>query len=710
MQQPFSWRKSSVSLLLLTALCLVSCSEKKNPDPVDSPNIYVGADRGNHIIVLPSPDVAGQPSQRQIILPDFERYVHVAADSNHFRWIGASNRMFPWVGKSDLTSIFEEKSPVPPRIPHPNRRALSMVFELTNGNYLTLMPLAGTASVSWLEVTEDGKLTLDYGTLGTQSIPTDSKVPLLAWFESDNVYESIAKVWELALANEGVEAAGSLRDQKDYPEPLHYLGWCTWEQYHKKIDEKTLLGAIDKIEDSGVPVRWFLIDDGHQDDDGGLLKSFVPNREKFPNGWEPIVSRKKEDAIKWMGIWHGFLSHWNGVHVDHRMEELTPFLVPNPSREKGLLPKDDMESSLAFYDYLVKTIKEQGFNFMKTDNVSRSTIEYYGLPNASKAQRENVLALEQACIEHGIGLMNCSAQNTIDMLNATSSATMRTSPDYQKHNLPTSKSQILQSVFNVIWLGQTLWPDHDMFHSSDLEVGETMSVTKAMSGGPIYLSDDPADFNPEVISPLCYEDGLLIRPEAPAVPMPESIFNDALYESEKVYKTIAPLKNKACAIAGYNLSVTATGPLAGKINREDYTYASAMIQPYEGQWEIPNEGLIVYDWKRQTGQILDEAGTDFQIEGFGHELFFLCPINKEWAIVGKPEKYLSPSTVDIVDRQDESITLKFVEIGPVILYSGKGELSSSQMEFTRLGNNFYRGTPTGGLTGAGTIEIRRTGI
>ena len=708
MKQTFALRKCSIVFLLVFGL--TSCSEKQETGSASPNSIDIGAGKAKNIIVLESPDPSGKISQRKILLPEFEAYVHVAADSIHFRWIGASNRMFPWVGKSDLSSIFEPKNPVPPRIPNPNRRAMTMLFRLSNGKYLTLLPLAGEASVSWLEVTEHGELTLDYGSLGTDPVPENTKVPLLAWYESENIYESMAKTWEMALASGEVNAPASLRENKKYPEPLNYLGWCTWEQYRKNIDEEILVTAIDNIENSGIPIRWFLIDDGHQDDEDRLLKSFTPNREKFPNGWAPITSRKRNDAIKWMGIWHGFLSHWDGVHVNHTMEALAPLLVANPDRKKGLLPKDDMKSSIAFYEYLVTTIKEQGFDFMKTDNVSRSTLEYAGLSNASEAQRQNVMALEQACHENGIGLMNCSAQNTINMMNAVNSATMRTSPDYQKHNLATSKSQILQSVFNVVWLGQTLWPDHDMFHSSDREVGEAMAVTKAMSGGPIYLSDDPADFNEEVIMTLCYNDGLLIRPEAPAVPLPESIFNDALYATEKVYKTISPLRHKACAIAAYNLSITAEKPLAGTINQDDYTYAPAMMQPFNGFWELPEEGLVIYDWKKQEGQKLDDRGLNFQIEGFGHKLFLLCPIDNDWAVIGRPDKYLSPSTVDIAHIGDASITLEFAEMGPVILYSGKGKLSSDTMKFADLGNNFYKGTPINGMERAGRVEVRRIGI
>ena len=695
-------------IFLLVIFGFTTCSKNiKTENKTFEGPIDFNAKNFDNVLILESPDLANKESQRKIILPEFEKFCHVAADSNHFRWIGASNRMFPWVGDKNLNAIFESKSPVPPRIPHPNRRALTMLFKLTNGNYLTLLPLSGEKSISWLEVTEEGDLIIDYGTLGTEEVPENSSVPLLAWYESANIYESVAKVWQLSIENNKLNAKASLRDSKKYPDPLKYLGWCTWEQYHKNINEETLVTAIDNIEKSGVPIRWFLIDDGHQDDQKGMLMSFTPNKKKFPNGWEPIVSRKREDGIKWMGIWHGFLSHWNGVHKAHTMDHLKPFLISNPNREVGLLPKDDMQSSQAFYQNLVKTIKGQGFDFMKTDNVSRSTIEYYGTPNASKAQRENVLALEEACLENNIGLMNCSAQNTIDLLNASNSATMRTSPDYQKNVLQTSKSQILQSVFNVLWLGQTLWPDHDMFHSSDNQVGETMSMTKALSGGPIYLSDDPSEFEPEVITPLCYKDGRLIRPEAPGVPMPESVFNDALYETENVYKTISPLKNNACAILAYNLSITTEKALSGSINLENYTQAPAMLQPFEGFWKIPDEGLVIYDWKTQSGKKLDETGLSFQIEGFGHKLFLLSPIKENWVVIGRSDKYLSPSTVEILETSTDKISFKLEEEGPIVIYSGEGIPRSEYLSFTEMKNGFYKGEPQKKLPDDMVIDVVR---
>jgi len=700
-----------------------SCSNNKvKSESVGEDTINLSTEKSSNIVSLTSPDAS--QTRRKIILPEFEKYCHVSADSNKFRWIGASNRMFPWVGKNDLTSIFNDKTPTPPRIPSPNKRAMLMIFELANGKYLSIMPLSGEASVSWLETMEDGKLIVDYGTLGTDPVPVDTEIPLIAWAVSDNVYGSIAQIWKDITESELYKGKASLREQKEYPKAMRYLGWCTWEQYHKKISEEVMTNAFDRIEKSDIPVRWVLIDDGHQTAaKGNKMVSMKPDSTKFPNGWGPIIARKKEDKVKWIGIWHTLLMHWGSVSPEHDMPNLAPYLMPQPEKNinklpkdnqylsessakaDALIPKDNQEDSEKFYLEFMRIVKEFGFDFIKTDNVSRSTIEYYGTANAARAQKNNVLSLEKACAEHELGLMNCSAQNTIGMLNATNSATMRTSPDYQKHNIATSKSQILQSVFNVVWLGQTLWPDHDMFHSSDLEVGETMSVTKAMSGGPIYLSDAPTDFNKKVIMPLCYQDGLLIRPEAPGVPLPESIFNDALYEGEKLYKVISPLKNYSCAIAAYNLSVTSQGELTTKITPKDYTYAPAMMQPFNGLWNVPKEGLVIYDWKAQKGKKLENEGFEVNIDGFGHKLYLLCPIVNQWAVVGRPDKYLSPSTVSILNTSANQMSIQLKESGSIVLYSGAGFPLSKSLKFTDQGNGFYLGKPIGKLPNDKVIEV-----
>lgn len=143
-------------------------------------------------------------------------------------------------------------------------------------------------------------------------------------------------------------------------------------------------------------------------------------------------------------------------------------------------------------------------------------------------------SLEAETHRQNMGLMNCMAQNVINTDHTSHSNSTRVSIDYKKYDEDMAKSHLFQSYTNTLLLGQTVWPDHDMFHSCDTVCGTLMARSKAISGGPVYLSDAPRDFIKENIFPLIDEQGKLFRPEAPAVPMPESILTNPLWSGKRI--------------------------------------------------------------------------------------------------------------------------------------------------------------------------------
>src|SRR5690606_10320407 len=104
--------------------------------------------------------------------------------------------------------------------------------------------------------------------------------------------------------------------------------WCTWEQYKSNIDEAVLLRALDGIEASDLPVRYVLVDDGHHDFHDQKLRSFEANAAKFPNGWGPILARRRDDGVRWFGLWLNFTGYWHGVAEDHALDDLREHLAP----------------------------------------------------------------------------------------------------------------------------------------------------------------------------------------------------------------------------------------------------------------------------------------------------------------------------------------------------------------------------------------------
>ena len=116
-----------------------------------------------------------------------------------------------------------------------------------------------------------------------------------------------------------------------------------------------------------------------------------------------------------------------------------------------------------------------------------------------------------------------------------------------------------------------------------------------------------------------------------------------------------------------------------------------MVQPFEEKWQIPDGGLVIYDWKEKSGQKLTKDGIDVSIEGFGHKLFLLCPIVDGWAVVGLEDKLLAPSTIEAIKIDKHSVEIDLHEPGNIVLFSSNGTPESAQMEFKPMGNNFYQG-------------------
>lgn len=136
------------------------------------------------------------------------------------------------------------------------------------------------------------------GTLGTQLVRGDA--PLYAWAVAEDPYEACWRAWKEVITCELLRGNTDFRYKKQYPEPFKYLGWCSWEEYKKDITCQLLQDAVRQIEESGLPIRYMLIDDGHQQGvaQDFQLKSFAPDPKKFPQGWKPLLKMRKEDKVR----------------------------------------------------------------------------------------------------------------------------------------------------------------------------------------------------------------------------------------------------------------------------------------------------------------------------------------------------------------------------------------------------------------------------
>ncbi len=663
------------------------------------------------------PDPGGILDTYELAVGDFKRACYFSDRQPKNSWAAGGNQYAPNILYENFDEIIDEKY---------SFRGIFLVLEMKTGGYLVLLPVSGSQTMSWMEATDQHTLKLFFGTLGTKPVTGD--VPLIAWSKSDDVYTACRKVWELAIRSKPVNGNTDWRYRKKYNECFEYLGWCSWEEYKKEISSDLLVDVTRKIENADIPVRYILVDDGHQNgiEEGFRLKSFVPDSKKFPKGWKPFLDLRKEDKIKWMGIWHSFDGLQNTLHPDNDFGKLNNHLMKvTPananvktgsakvqsadnklvdvvsSNQTGIVPRDNPKSSQAFYDALIGSVKKWGFDFAKIDYQLRDLWWYSGTDNAVAASAMNLYSMESAVNRDLNGLINCMAHNPVCIFNTRFSAITRSSMDYKVGDAPKSRHHLWQSYNNTPLLGQTVWGDHDMFHSSDPYSGRMMAVSKAMSGAPVYLSDNPDRFVNEYILPLCYKDGELLRPIAPGGPLPESLLLQPM-EEKSPYRVVAPFQDGSAAIVVYNLysnvkfdywtkptgEVEIQATVKGFISPEDYTHAADMVQPFPGKWRIPEGGLVAWDWYDRKGLKLDKK-FEFDLNGFSDKLFIVSPVKDGWAIIGRSDKYLSSAVNEGIVTSRNRMTVTLYESGPIVIWCGKGIPKSKENTLVDLGNGFY---------------------
>lgn len=629
---------------------------------------------------LRRPDDAGVLMQRKLALPPANAICHYTAFQRHDPMRQARQDQSIGGGANRVQGLRIE------RWSETIEGGLFAILQLEDGDWLVVLPIAGRKSLAWL-APDGNDVRVKIGTLGTDKV--EEELPVLAWSRSEDVYVACRRVWELALDHPLVNGLGRMREHKSYPEIFRYLGWCSWEQYKREISSDVLVDAARRINDADLPIRFLLVDDGyfcHTDGAGAMqnqLLRFGPNPETFPEGWDPLLSEREESGIRWFGLWQNFNGYWGRIASENQLGgALNGHLMDVPAG--GRLPRATMPDATAWYEAMLAVAREPGFDFVKVDNQAKNLLNYQGTDNAVRAAVCCSQAFERASAAQVDGVINCMAHGPVSAFNTCLSAVTRCSEDYRVNDEWRAKAHLHNSYQNMLWLGPTVWGDHDMFHSSDTFAGRMMAVSKAVSGGPVYLSDDPDDFDPELVQPLCWEDGRLLRPSAPAVPLPRSVMTDP-FEGGEPYVVGAPLPNGAAAIVAYNLTEP-TEPVSGRITAEDWRSALGRLDPDRRSHRPEGtarrrasspEDIVLYDWYAHKAVLLED-GWDYELEGFEDRFVLLCRVRNGWAVIGRTDKYLSPAGVEVLYVGQEEIILRCREAGTVTLWR-EGKLQEADM-------------------------------
>ena len=446
--------------------------------------------------------------------------------------------------------------------------------------------------------------------------------------------------------------------ERRYPEVLEYLGWCTWDSMQIKVCEEGILEKCEEFKEKNVPVKWAMIDDmwaevrEFYDEEynsfremvdlmySSTMYHFEADPRRFPKGLKSCINKVKRYGLD-VGIWHPTTGYWRGITPEgEAYRQLSKYLIE--TEDNMLVPDWHSDKSYKYYKTMHDFFRKCGVDFIKIDNQSMTRRFYKGLAPIGKIAKEFHDGMEASVGEHfDNAMINCMGMGSEDIWSRTVSPVSRCSGDFQPENKEWFKKHILQCAYNSILQGQFYWCDWDMWWTDD---GQAMknSLMRAISGGPIYVSDMIGRSNPEFFKPLVLDDGSILRCDRPCTPAKDCITVDCT-KNKKAFK-LQNIAGEYGIMTLLNIDENGSAVTA-KVSSDD-------IEGLEAQ------EYAVYEHFSRELRIL-KHGEWFDIElstPDEYRLYIFAPIKEGFAVIGRTDKFISPKTVEYVC--DEKIVLK----------------------------------------------------
>lgn len=90
---------------------------------------------------------------------------------------------------------------------------------------------------------------------------------------------------------------------------------------------------------------------------------------------------------------------------------------------------------------------------------------------------------------------------------------------------------MVHCAYNSLWMGNFIQPDWDMFQSTH-PCAAFHAASRAISGGPIYVSDSVGQHDFNLLKSLVLPDGTILRCEYFALPTRDCLFEDPLHDGK----------------------------------------------------------------------------------------------------------------------------------------------------------------------------------
>ncbi|PSC71477.1 raffinose synthase [Micractinium conductrix] len=256
-----------------------------------------------------------------------------------------------------------------------------------------------------------------------------------------------------------------------------------------------------------------------------------------------VKSLKEQHGVAYVYAWHAMMGFWGGVGLqDEEMQRYKPELVM-PTPTPGMLtvdpavawvqpvlsgvalPADPSALHRDMHAYLAGC----GVDGVKVD--VQSTVGLLGSGTSRGGGAALAAAyhasLEASAAQHfpGNQLINCMCHSSEDLYRMENTAIARTSDDFYPTNEASWHSHVANCAYNSLFFGALVIPDWDMFHSQHA-AALLHATARAISGGPVYVSDRPGRHDFALLRRLVLPDGAVLRCRLPGRPTADCLLSD----------------------------------------------------------------------------------------------------------------------------------------------------------------------------------------
>ena len=565
-------------------------------------------------------------------------------------------------------------------------RTQCLLWEKADGGWGAILPLSA-GEVTTTLAGHEGKLTAVVQSF-TDSLTEIETIAFVA-AESVSPWAALQRLARAAcrLLGNGLK----LRRERKYPEIFEYLGWCSWDSMEIWVNEAETLQKCDEFAAKGIPVRWGILDDMWADiawteklprfTDHSIsfkvmhsskMRDYEADPERFPHGLAHCIAEMNRRGMK-VGIWHPINGYWAGLAPDSPAAEKLADCTMTVSANGQILPDlRTPETAKAYYNRLHSFFADCGAEFVKIDNQSALPAKYKNAVPIGTAARNLHVGIEDSVKRHFDGaLINCMCMGNENMFNRPETAITRCSDDFKPEDSAWFAKHLMQCAYNGLVQGLFCTCDWDMWWSDDAQAGKN-SLLRALSGGPIYVSDRLARSRAEIFAPLCFADGRILRPDGVAVPTKNWLVRNPVTTPEAM--TVFNYVGETTYVAAFHIT-DIDAPVPGALTMADLALPPAeqylLYAHFNGEWRVMNR---------------EETYTFILTDHSDYRLFSITPIRDGMAVLGDVRKFIAIRAVaeaaEGIIRTVEGGTISFWHAVPITAVTAA---DGASLPFTRDG-------------------------